>query len=105
MKNNHSLAEEIRQLLSPDKRTAFELLHDYHFGGYARKTPALLQFMNELYATAAVPTDFVYTAKMLYAAFDLLRKSYFAKGDRLLLVHTGGLQGNLSLPKGTLIFG
>lgn len=105
MKNNLSLEEEIKQLLPPEKKQAFSLLHHYHFGGYARKTDELLQFMNNLYATAALPTDFVYTAKLLYAVFDLLRNGNFASSDKLLLVHTGGLQGNRSLPKGTLIFG
>jgi 1-aminocyclopropane-1-carboxylate deaminase len=57
------------------------------------------------YSTTGIPTDFVYTGKAFYAALIYCRKNYFAVGDRLLLVHTGGLQGNLSLPKGTLIFG
>lgn len=105
MKNNLSLAEEISRLLPPAKQACFRLLHDYHFGGYARKTPEVIRFMNELYKKTAIPTDFVYTAKTFYAAFDLLQKGFFTAGDRLLLVHTGGLQGNLSLPKGTLIFG
>jgi len=51
-----------------------------------------------------VPTDFVYTAKMTYGVYDLLQKGFFPSGSRILLIHSGGLQGNNSLPDGTLIF-
>lgn len=105
LKNSFSLAEEIRHLLPPEKWNAFSLLHDYHFGGYARKTPQLISFMNELYQKTGIPTDFVYTAKSFFAAFHLMQRGYFTASDKILLIHTGGLQGNLSLPKGTLIFG
>jgi 1-aminocyclopropane-1-carboxylate deaminase len=91
--------------LYANQQKGFELLHDYHFGGYAKHQSDLLQFMNAFYAETGIHTDFVYTAKAFFAAFDLLNKGYFSERDRLLLLHTGGLQGNLSLPKGTLIFG
>jgi 1-aminocyclopropane-1-carboxylate deaminase len=105
LKNVLSLQEEISLLLPQEKQDQFQLLHDYHFGGYAKRTPELLKFMNEFYEKTGVPTDFVYTAKAFFAAFDLVRKDFFSPADRILLVHTGGLQGNFSLPKGTLIYG
>ncbi|MEO6233274.1 MAG: pyridoxal-phosphate dependent enzyme [Ferruginibacter sp.] len=80
------------------------IMPDYHFGGYAKKTPALIDFMNEFYKKHAIPTDFVYTAKMMYGVFDLIDKGYFKKGSNIICIHTGGLQGNLSLPPGTLAF-
>ena len=104
LRNNQSLQREIKHLLPSAKHSSFELLHDYHFGGYAKHTQYLFEFMNELYATAAVPTDFVYTAKVFYAVFDMEHKGYFTPKDKILLIHTGGLPGNLSLPKGTLIY-
>jgi 1-aminocyclopropane-1-carboxylate deaminase len=105
LKNHINHRQEITALLSPEEYKPFDLLHDYHFGGYAKQQPALIRFMNEFYSTTGIPTDFIYTGKVFFAAFDLLKKNYFAAGDRLLLIHTGGLQGNLSLPNGTLIFG
>lgn len=78
--------------------------HDYHFGGYAKHTPALLEFMNEFYNQSAIPTDFVYTGKLFFAILDLTKESYFPKDSNLLLIHSGGLQGNASLSKRTLIF-
>lgn len=104
LKNNFSLTAAIRELLPAEKHHRFTVLYDYHFGGYARQNDELFYFMNLLYKKTAVPTDFVYTAKAFYAAFDLISKGFFKAEDRLLLVHTGGLQGNRSLSKGTLIF-
>ena len=41
-----------------------------------------------------IKTDAVYTAKMFFGLFDLIKKGYFDKGTRIIAVHTGGLQGN-----------
>jgi 1-aminocyclopropane-1-carboxylate deaminase len=83
---------------------AFRLVYDYHFGGYARHTPALLQFMNRLYEEQGIPTDFVYTAKLLFAVDHLVQNGHFPPGSSLLIIHSGGLQGNRSLAPGTLTF-
>lgn len=80
------------------------LLNDYHFGGYAKKTPALLQFMNLFYQQNNIPTDFVYTAKMMYGILEQVEAGLFPPGSKIVCLHTGGLQGNASLPEGTLIF-
>lgn len=82
----------------------FILFDEYHFGGYAKKTAALLHFMNELYREHQLPTDFVYTAKMMYAIIDKIQAGYFPEGSKIVCLHTGGLQGNASLPGGALIF-
>jgi 1-aminocyclopropane-1-carboxylate deaminase/D-cysteine desulfhydrase-like pyridoxal-dependent ACC family enzyme len=81
-----------------------DINYDFHFGGYARKTPELISFMNQLYRETGIPTDFVYTGKLFYAALELTRQQHFVKGAKLLIIHSGGLQGNLSLPQDTLIF-
>lgn len=85
-------------------RNNFRLLSDYHFGGYARKNDLLITFMNELYLKENIPTDFVYTGKLFFAVYDLARKKYFAEGSKVLIIHSGGLQGNRSLEKGILKF-
>ena len=103
LKNAYSLDTEIAEML-PAEKNNFRVLHDFHFGGYGRHTPELLTFMNDWYRETGIPSDFVYTAKMFYAADALVRNGYFPPGSNILLIHTGGLQGNRSLPKGTLIF-
>jgi 1-aminocyclopropane-1-carboxylate deaminase len=104
LKNNFSITQEIQDLLPPEKQDQFTVLHEYHFGGYAKHSRLLIDFMNEWYATTEIPSDFVYTGKLFYAVNDLIQKKYFPDGSRLLVIHSGGLQGNRSLPKGTLIF-
>ncbi len=102
LKNNFSIKDEIKALLPLPKD--FIILHEYHFGGYAKKNNELFQFMNKWYVQTEIPTDFVYTGKVFFALNDLIIKNYFAPNSNLLVVHSGGLQGNRSLPKGTLIF-
>lgn len=103
MKNNSSLETAVKKLLT-DSLTEPVILHQYHFGGFAKHTGLLLEFMNEFYQQTGIPTDIVYTGKLCYAVNDLAGKNYFPKGSKILLIHSGGLQGNRSLPNGSLIF-
>jgi 1-aminocyclopropane-1-carboxylate deaminase len=103
LKNNTGLDADVRALARNEKKE-WQVIHDYHFGGYAKHKPALFSFMNEFYRQTGIPSDFVYTGKLFYAINDLAGSGFFPAGSRLLLVHSGGLQGNNSLEKGTLIF-
>lgn len=103
LKNHSQLESEVQRLLIK-KDQPVVINHTYHFGGYAKQNPQLIRFMNELFAATGIPTDFVYTGKLFYGAHDLIQQNHFPAGSRLLIVHSGGLQGNLSLRKGTLIF-
>ena len=103
MKNNLSLEEAVMSLLS-DPSLPFTILHEYHFGGYAKLTTELTSFMNDFYNKTGIPTDIIYTAKLFFAVNDLIKKNYFPAGSHVLVIHSGGLQGNASLGKGTLIF-
>lgn len=107
MKNNKALEKMISLLLvqkDANKQASWQLLHDYHFDGYAKYQPALLEFMNNFYRQTGIPSDFVYTGKLFYAVNDLIQKDIFPIDSKLLIIHSGGLQGNASLRKGTLIF-
>jgi 1-aminocyclopropane-1-carboxylate deaminase len=103
LKNNFDLEKDIESLLV-NKEKSFQLIHDYHFGGYAKYKPVLIDFMNEFYHHTTIPTDFVYTGKLFFAVNDLISNNFFPSGSKLLVVHSGGLQGNASLSNGTLIF-
>lgn len=91
-------------LKSRQVHASWRLLGNYHFGGYARKTPELIQFMNYLYETTGIKTDFVYTGKLFFACASLATEKFFAPGSNLLIIHSGGLQGNNSLPRDFLKF-
>ena len=103
LKNNFDIEQKVKSLL-PDNKTNFTVIHEYHSGGYAKYKPELIQFMNAFYRITSIPTDFVYTGKLFYAIHDRIAADYFPGGSKLLLIHSGGLQGNISLGKGTLIF-
>lgn len=105
LKNMHDLEQRIsfltNQTFQPKR---LKIVSEYHFGGYAKKTPELIAFMNLLYQKHQLPTDFVYTGKMMYGIIDSIKKGYFPRGSKIVCIHTGGLQGNLSLQPGTLVF-
>jgi 1-aminocyclopropane-1-carboxylate deaminase len=102
IKNMTDLNERVQFLTKANYNLT--IFGDYHFGGYAKYDEKLIQFMNAFYTAHQIPTDFVYTAKMLYAIMDKIENDYFKKGSNIICLHTGGLQGNNSLPKGTLLF-
>jgi 1-aminocyclopropane-1-carboxylate deaminase/D-cysteine desulfhydrase-like pyridoxal-dependent ACC family enzyme len=54
-----------------------EMFLDYHFGGYAKYDLTLIDFMNEFFRLTNIPTDFVYTGKLAFALFDLIKKDHF----------------------------
>lgn len=104
-KNNNSLENDIYKLLQSINCTKqFTILHNYHFGGYAKHPQNLITWMNELYEAEKLPSDIVYTSKLFYAVKDLCSSKYFNANDKVLIIHSGGLQGNLSLPQHTLCF-
>lgn len=105
MKGNSELHQHIASLLNEDdKLKNWEIDHNYHFGGYAKYNNALLQYMREVWHQYQLPTDFVYTAKAMFATEHLIKQELISRQSAILLIHTGGLQGNASLPAGTLPF-
>ena len=90
--------------ISGKTETTCHVNHDYHFGGYAKKKPLLINFMNEFYHQTGIPSDFVYTGKLFFAVNDMIHNNFYPAGSNLVIIHSGGLAGNASLSKGTLIF-
>ncbi len=82
--------ELIRQ---QDKHVLHQLAFDtnYHFGGYAKTTPELLDFIQHFYSQHHIMLDYVYTGKMMYAVLDNIQRGKFAKGTTIVAVHTGGV--------------
>jgi 1-aminocyclopropane-1-carboxylate deaminase len=71
----------------------WELISDYHFGGYAKINEGLINFMNQFKKDYGIPLDPVYTGKMMFGIVDLINENYFPEGSKILAIHTGGLQG------------
>ncbi|HWV33596.1 MAG TPA: pyridoxal-phosphate dependent enzyme [Dyadobacter sp.] len=94
LKGGDFLKEDIHQLLTEYKEPGnLTLLTNYHFGGYAKWNNELLTFMQDFRVEFDIQLEQVYTAKMFYGLFDLLKKGYFKAGTTIVAVHTGGLQG------------
>jgi 1-aminocyclopropane-1-carboxylate deaminase len=77
---------------------------EYAGKGFGKADENLFSFMNQLYQRHGIPTDFVYTGKLCYAIMDLMAKGEIDRDQKVLIIHSGGLQGNQSLPADTLIF-
>jgi 1-aminocyclopropane-1-carboxylate deaminase len=84
------LKEEIRNIV---KNNNWELLTDYHFGGYGKVNIELIAFINQFFAENNIPLDPIYTGKMVFGVIDLIHKGYFPAKSKILLIHTGGIQG------------
>lgn len=103
LKNLNDIEERLTFLgVEPSKK--YSVIYNYHFGGYAKKNTELISFINSFYDDNKIPLDFVYTGKMMFGVYDLIEKNYFPEGSNILCIHTGGLQGNKSLPEGMLNF-
>lgn len=84
------LTEDICKFVT---QSNWQLVTDYHFGGYAKVTNELIEFINDFYQKFQVPLDPIYTGKMAFGVLDLIEKKKFPKGSKILMIHTGGLQG------------
>ncbi|MGB0917000.1 MAG: 1-aminocyclopropane-1-carboxylate deaminase/D-cysteine desulfhydrase, partial [Flavobacteriales bacterium] len=98
LKGGEFLKDEAEKLMNDSRLRVpeslnFELQTSYHFGGYAKVKPELLDFIKNFEAEYSVLLDPVYTGKMMYGIFDLIKANFFKKGSTILVIHTGGLQG------------
>jgi len=85
-----NFTEDIRNFTA---RKNWELQTDYHFGGYAKVSEVLIQFINNFKEQTQIPLDPIYTGKLLYGILDLVKNDQFKPKTKILAIHTGGLQG------------
>jgi 1-aminocyclopropane-1-carboxylate deaminase len=94
LKGADFLKQEIDKL---SNGASYEFHSEYHFGGYAKTSDELLNFIKDFTGFSGILIDPVYTGKLVFAIFDLISKDYFARGTRILAVHTGGITGILGM--------
>ncbi|MDW7694814.1 pyridoxal-phosphate dependent enzyme [Flammeovirgaceae bacterium SG7u.111] len=95
LKGADFLKEDVTQLIKDFNGQAYDnwsVNLDYHFGGYAKSTPELLAFMKKFERANKIPLEFIYTGKMMYAIYELIKNGYFKKGETVLALHTGGIR-------------
>lgn len=96
---SHKSSTDIPALKSvfPEALNNTLLWSEYHFGAFAKTTPELMQFIQQFAAASGIIVDQVYEGKMMYALFDKVKQGFFNPGDRILLIHSGGTMGLLSM--------
>lgn len=98
LKGGEFLKEDISNLLkeySPNSvYDNWNLVLDYHMGGYAKVNDELIDFVKDFKAKHNIQLDLIYTGKMFFGIYDLLRNSNELDGKTIIAVHTGGIQGN-----------
>lgn len=92
LKGAEFLETEIKRWLISDTTTSWNLNHNFHFGGYAKYSDELLTFIRWFYQTFEIKLDPVYTGKMMFGIWELIKDGTF-DNQNVLAIHTGGLQG------------
>ncbi len=93
LKGADFLYREVAELAPEASPGNWRIELDYHFGGFAKADSALNEFMARFERRHAIALDPVYTGKMLYGLYDMIEQERFSSGQRIIAIHTGGLQG------------
>ncbi len=96
LKNGEFLMKDIKRLIFDYCNGAFnnwELITAYHFGGYAKYDYDLIQFINRFKIKHDIQLDPIYTGKLFYGIYDMIKNGFFKPGEKILAIHTGGIQG------------
>ena len=97
LKNGHYLLPSINQLIESKtdiNKVNYEIFWDCHCGGYGKTNKKLLTFMENFESRNNILLDPIYTAKMLFGLYELIsRRDSFVPNDKIVAIHTGGLQG------------
>lgn len=94
LKQAEYLKDEIRKLSTKaNNQNNWQLLTDFHDGGYGKFSPQLWQFCQYMNHNHNLPLEPIYSGKMMYALWQLIQQDYFPAGSKIIAVHTGGMQG------------
>lgn len=93
LKGGDFLFDDVTRLLPAPEQPQWDIVLGYHFGGFAKQTVELTGFIETFESQHRITLDPVYTGKMMYALFDLIKQGAFQRGQRIIALHTGGLQG------------
>lgn len=97
LKGKSFLEKDIISLNHSHNAGQWSINHDYHFGGFAKTTSELNNFTEQFKNQTGIPIEPVYTGKLFYGLVDMLRNNFFRQDSKIIVIHTGGLQGNRSV--------
>ncbi len=96
LKGGNFLSDEINRLTmaySGNQYSNYQIVEDYHFGGYAKANAELVNFINQFKVEQGILLDPIYTGKMIFGLLDMMDRDFFDPESRILAIHSGGLQG------------
>ena len=93
LKNASWMYQDILALLNKVEIENWSLKLDYHFGGYAKYDSVVTEFIRKFKTEFSIQLEPIYTGKMMFGIFDLIKKGDFPEGSTIVALHTGGLQG------------
>lgn len=97
LKGEKYLDDQLEKMIAmPEEKNSdlpkYKILHDYHFGGYAKTTKELDAFVSMMRIKSSVPVEPIYTGKMFYALHHRIINGEIPSGSHVLMIHTGGMQ-------------
>tara|TARA_B110000211_G_scaffold142724_1_gene162842 strand:+ start:3145 stop:4104 length:960 start_codon:yes stop_codon:yes gene_type:complete len=95
LKQQNYLEQHVNELLPEHAKSYqnWQIMNQFHRGGYAKFTPDDAQRIHSFAQHVGVGFEPVYSGKMILALLDLMQAGYFSEHQRIVLLHTGGLQG------------
>ncbi|TCB75918.1 pyridoxal-phosphate dependent enzyme [Acinetobacter sp. ANC 4177] len=86
------LTQDVKQWTA---RRNWRITDEFCQGGYAKTTPELMQFIQEFETAYSIPLEQIYTGKMLFGIQQMILRGEIKPEQRVLILHTGGLQGKI----------
>ena len=96
LKGGDFLYQNIQGLLShyqKENLSNWQINLDYHLGGYVKINRELVKFCKDFEEQHNIPIEPIYTGKMFYGIYDLIKNNFFSNNSTIVAIHTGGLQG------------
>ena len=90
---NTGFLESELDTLNIDASNNWHINNQFHFGGFAKTSNELNRFIRDFSSQTKIEIEPVYTGKMLYGLFELIKQNYFTKQQTIIAYHSGGLQG------------
>ena len=86
-------SENIKNFCDFQLYNNWELISDIHFGGFGKIDSNLIKFVRRFKSDFNMELDLIYTGKLFYSLFNMIKNDAFDKRTKILVIHTGGLQG------------
>lgn len=96
LKSAFGLKDDIKRLLveaQVQPQADWQVLHDYAGAGYGKCDKPLAEFIRHFKENTGIETEPVYTGKLFNALFSMAQADYFKPDERLVVIHSGGMQG------------